>query len=331
IFYLYFFICILFYIIFLIKIFFHRYMLESSYSNFFREKLSELFNKDELDAFLEESEKSRPLVIRCNSRLIKRKELSKLLIGRGMDVDGLEWNDSALIIYKSEVPVGATPEYLAGYYFIQGASSLLPVLSLDVKENLDILDMCASPGGKTTYIAELMNNTGTIYANEINKLRIPALANNIQRMGVTNCIVTQEDALKLEIKKVDRVLLDAPCSGTGTISKDKNVKNLQKIEFNRLVELQRKLILSGFDKLNRNGILVYSTCSVFVEENEWVVDYLLRTRKDAKIVDIPVNIGKDGITDYRGLHFHPSIKKCRRIYPHVHNMDGFFVAKIIKK
>lgn len=305
-------------------------MIENSYNEYLREKIQLMFNKDEAQKFMEESEKPRPTVIRTNTLKIKRKDLMKLLVAKGMDLDPIEFCTASLVIYKSPVPVGATPEYLTGLYTIQGASSLLPVLNLDVNPEDKVLDMCAAPGGKTTHLAALMNNTGVIFAYDIEKKRLKALQSNVSRLGINNCIAVCKDARKIQNEYFDKILLDAPCSGTGIISKDASVKvNRSHIDVKKTVKLQKDLILKAFKMLSVGGILVYSTCSILVDENEVVVDSLLKKKIGAKLLPC-TEVGKNGFTKYRGNHFHPTMKFSRRVYPHVHNMDGFFVAKITK-
>lgn len=305
--------------------------LEENYNEFLLSKLKQIFSKKELEAYLESNEKQRPTVIRINTLLSRRKDLAYSLSQRKVETGNLEWTDTALVAYKSEVPLGATPEYLAGYYMIQGANSMLPVLNLDLKENMKVVDLCAAPGGKTSHIAALMNNTGILYANDMSKDRIASLRSNISRMGIQNTIITCMDAGKFNVGKVDRVLLDAPCSGTGVISKDPLIKTSKSAEeISRLSKTQKKLILHAFDMLKTGGVMIYSTCSILVEENEEVVDYLLTNRKNAKISDLNIGVGKEGFIRFRSLNFNGSISKSRRIYPHVHNMDGFYYVKITK-
>ncbi|KAI5181695.1 25S rRNA (cytosine2870-C5)-methyltransferase [Nematocida sp. AWRm80] len=308
---------------------------EATYNDYLLEKITELFNKEEKDAFIIASDKQRPVTIRINTLLEKRNPVMQKLSNRGVNIEKIEWNNCGAVVYNSDVPIGATPEYLAGLYMLQSPSSMLPVMALNPRENDIVVDMCAAPGGKTTHLAAIMNNTGTIFANDISKERMAGLVSNIQRMAVTNTICMNMNGLKLPFENVNKVLLDAPCSGTGVLSKDPAAKRNKSDKIIRgLQYMQKHLILKAFDMLSHkdpvNSVLVYSTCSVLVEENECVVDYLLKNRKNAKVVDTELPIGKEGFAAFRGHIFHPSLKNTRRFYPHVHNTDGFFVAKIVK-
>lgn len=306
-------------------------MLEETYNEFLMGKLRQLFSKKELDAYLEANEKQRPTVIRVNSLLTRRKDLAHALHQRKVETGNLEWTDTGLVAFKSEVPLGATPEYLAGYYMIQGACSMLPVLNLDVREGMKVVDLCAAPGGKSTHIGELLSNTGVLYSNDVCKERTHALKSSLSRMGIQNAIVTNVDARAFNIGKVDRVLLDAPCSGTGVISKDPGIKTSKTPEeIRKIAKAQQRLILHAFDMLKSGGSMVYSTCSILVDENEAVVDYLLSQRRNAKVADLSVAVGKEGFTHFRSENFSGSLSKARRVYPHTHNMDGFFYVRIFK-
>ncbi|KAF7414022.1 hypothetical protein HZH68_002511 [Vespula germanica] len=308
-----------------------------SYNNFLLEKLMQMFPLDELLEFLEASEVQRPMTIRTNTLKTRRRDLAEALINRGVNLDPIgKWTKVGLVVYSSQVPMGATPEYLAGHYIIQGASSFLPVMALDPKENERILDMCAAPGGKSSHIAALMKNTGILFSNDVNQERIKAIVGNFHRLGIVNSVICSYDGRKLSsiIKGFDRVLLDAPCTGTGVVAKDPSVKtNKDEIDVQRCCTLQRELLLAAIDSVNARsesgGIIVYSTCSVLPEENEWIVDYALKKR-DVKLVPTGLEFGADGFTNYRQYRFHPSLKLSKRFYPHAHNMDGFFVAKLKK-
>jgi len=307
-----------------------------NYNEFLMQKLMDLFPTDIME-FLEANENPRPVTIRTNTLKARRRDLGPMLIDRGVNVEPMaRWSSVGLTVFDTKVPLGATPEYLAGHYMLQGGASFLPVMALAPQEKERVLDMAAAPGGKSSYIAALMKNTGMLWANDANKDRCRAVVSNLHRMGIINSIVTNYDGRQMPkvFHSFDRVLLDAPCSGTGVISKDEAVKiNKDEKDIQRCSHLQRELLLSAIDCCNANsgtgGYVVYSTCSILVDENEAVVDFALKKR-NVKLVPCGLDFGKEGYVKYQQHRFHPTLKLTKRFYPHTHNLDGFFVAKLKK-
>jgi 25S rRNA (cytosine2870-C5)-methyltransferase len=298
--------------------------------------LLDIFSPAECVEYMDASDRPRPLVIRANTLKITRKDLMDSLSKRGVNLEGVEWSKVAIKVTESSVPIGATPEYLAGYYMLQAAASLNPVMALAPQPGERVLDMSAAPGGKTSYIAQLMKNSGTVVANDLKPQRQKATVANLHRMGVKNAIVCCYDGRKIPkiMKGFDRVLLDAPCSGLGVISRDQSVKLQRTLkDVKRLAHLQKELLCAAVDATDPSsktgGVIVYSTCSISNEENEQVVQYILEKRH-VRLVDTGLEVGRPGFTRYKERRFHPSLALTRRFYPHVHNMDGFYVAKFVK-
>jgi len=275
------------------------------YNDYLIERFTELFPIDQYVAFFEACEIPRPVTIRTNTLKTRRRELAQALINRGVNLDPVgKWSKVGLVIYDSAVSVGATPEYMAGHYMVQSASSFLPVMALAPQEGEKVLDMCAAPGGKTTYIAQLMKGTGMVFANDKNKLRTRALVANVHRLGCSNVIISNYDGRSFPtiMGGFDRVLLDAPCAGTGVISKDPSAKvSKEDKAVRRIVHLQKELLLSAIDsvdaKSKTGGYIIYCTCSLLVEENEWVVDYGLKNR-NVKLVSTGLDLGEVRNTKY---------------------------------
>jgi len=305
------------------------------YSKFYVKLIMRLFNASEAMAFFEANEKPRPTTIRANTLKTRRRDVALALQARGVHLDVVgDWTKVGLQVFESQVPLGATPEYLAGHYMLQSAASFLPVMALDPQPNERVLDLCAAPGGKSTYIAAMMKNSGVLYANDVSEPRLVAVKANLARMGVKNSVISCYDGRKFPAISFDRVLLDAPCAGLGVVSRDPSVKfSKTQDDVSRCAHLQRELLLRAIDLVDitskTGGFVVYSTCSISVEENEAVIDYALRMRH-VKVIDSGLAFGDPGFVRYRTKQFHPSLKLARRVYPHKQNLDGFFVCKLKK-
>ncbi|MBM3200268.1 NOL1/NOP2/sun family putative RNA methylase, partial [Candidatus Woesearchaeota archaeon] len=202
------------------------------------------------------------------------------------------------------------------------------------KEDDLVLDLCASPGSKTTQAAAMMKNKGLIIANDNQISRLKPLQINLQRCGVTNTVITLMEGrwFKNYPRKFDKIMVDAPCSGIGTIRKSPQTVQWWNPNFiKQMAGIQKQLLESAFGLLNEGGVLVYSTCTLEPEENEGVVDYLIGSYDNAKVENIHLEIKKsEPVSEFEGKTYSPEVKKCLRIWPQDNDTEGFFVAKIRK-
>ena len=264
--------------------------------------------------------------IRVNTLKISEKDFLKRT---ELNLEKIKWCNEGFFV-KDRVTLGNLNDHFLGYFYVQEAASMLPPLVLDIKDK--ILDMCAAPGSKTGQIAGMMKNKGLIIANDSNYLRLKALTLNLQRMGVANVVVTNIKGYFIK-ERFDSILLDAPCSGTGAIRKSPGTVEIYNPNMIRkLCADQKGLINNAFKILNKGGSLVYSTCSLEPEENEGVIDFLLKRYDDAKIEKIKFKGLKtsDAILDFEGKKYNKEIRKTSRIWPQDNDTEGFFVAKIRK-
>jgi len=238
-------------------------------------------------------------------------------------------------IKKERRDIGNLIEHTLGYFYTQEAASMIPPLVLEPEESDIVLDIAASPGSKTTQLASIMNNKGLLVANDYQTQRLKPLSINIQRCGITNCIITlmRGQWFKKSNIEFDKILVDAPCSGTGTIRKSlKTLRIWNPNMVKRLSITQKQLIETAFNILKTNGTLVYSTCSLEPEENEAIVDFLLNKYENAKLEEIKIKeINRsEPILEFDKNKYNDEVKKCLRIWPQDNDTEGFFVAKIKK-
>lgn len=305
----------------------------------FLERMKKLLG-EEFDSYMEILKKYPVKSIRCNTLKISPKELKKKLEEKGWEMEIPFKDFPEIMIIKNELQpgeLGRALEHLLGYYYAQEIASMLPPLVLAPKKGEKVLDLCASPGSKTTQMASMMENSGLIIANEVKIGRIKILAANLERCGVMNTIITKKDGIALckrfqnENILFDKILLDAPCSGEGTIRSTPSTLemwNMKTIE--NLSKLQKSLIASAIEILKPNGELIYSTCTHAPEENEEVLDFALKNF-DVKMekINLPIKT-VPGITQWEGKEYSKEIKLAHRVYPQNANTEGFFVSKLRK-
>jgi NOL1/NOP2/sun family putative RNA methylase len=297
------------------------------------ERYFQFLGEDQAKQLLDANEKPLTPSIRVNSLKIDKDTLKKRLESKGLKLELIDWIPYGFKIKKTPLNLGSTHEYLQGFYYLQSVAPMLPALILNPNPRDIVIDMCAAPGGKATHLAQIMNNEGNLILIERNKNRIPALEFNLRRMGVSNSIVINEDAVNLSKMnlKADKILLDAPCTGEGLIRQDSSRKRSKSMkDIDKLSIIQKRLLKTGLRSLKLGGQLLYSTCSIAPEENELVVDDVLKDNSDFAIVKIPRSYGVDGIIDVYNKKLREDIKNSQRLYPHLHNTIGFFISLIEK-
>ena len=231
--------------------------------------------------------------------------------------------------------IGNVLEHILGYIYVQDAASMIPPVVLEPRPGEVVLDMCAAPGSKACQIAAMMQSKGLLIANEPQGDRLKPLGLNLQRMGISNALATKMPGHVFNRipLRFDRVLVDAPCSGTGTVRRSLATLMMWSPAFVRkIASQQRTLLASGFEVLKKGGTMVYSTCTMEPEEDEGVVSWLLENYPDAHLEDINLDIKRSHtITEFDGIIYNPEVSKCLRIWPQDNDSEGFFVAKITKR
>jgi tRNA (cytosine40_48-C5)-methyltransferase len=281
-----------------------------------------------VEEFLAKMDRPPVQYIRINTLKIKVADLLERLAAKGFVLKETLLPE-VFSVAQAPMSVGATTEYLLGQYYVQDLSSCISVDALEVKENQLVLDIAAAPGGKTTMIAQRMDNTGSILALEPSAVRARSMSFNLARCGVSNTCVLQYDGQQAgNLKtKFDRVLLDAPCSCEGVIARDRTRKTSHvpaDVEF--CSGKQELLIEAAANVVKPGGTMVYSTCSFAPEENEAVVDSLLKKRNDVSVE--PIKLGTTGLTRFQDIQFDGAVENTRRLYPHLHDTTGFYIAKL---
>lgn len=240
----------------------------------------------------------------------------------------------ALKVCSGTEVIGKTVEHIIGEYYIQSLSSMIPPLVLMPHPEEKILDLCSAPGSKTTEIGEMMSNSGTLIANEIALDRVKMLIYNLDRMNLINAGVVHykgEWLSKIYSNYFDKILVDAPCSGLGIVQKKGEVNNWWSRERSeKLGDTQLRLLIAAIKMCKTGGEIVYSTCTLTPEENEFIIDKVLN-KYPVEIVDIDLPVKcHEGFTLCNGQILNSSIAKAKRILPWEVNSDGFFIVKLKK-
>jgi len=295
--------------------------------------LAALGDAGEVEALLRWNEKPLPETIRCNDYLIPCERLAERLEQKGFKLTGIPWIPEGLEVVEAPMRVGATHEYLRGYYYIQDPGSMTVAPLLDPRPGELVVDMAAAPGGKASHILQLTRDRARLLAVEANRRRVRALRSNLQRMGFTSYIIMRMDSRLLPRRMpqlkgaVDRVMLDAPSSGEGIIRKDPSRKRSRGPEDLYYIHwLQLDMLYTGVELLRPGGLLVYAACSTSPEEGELVISRLLELRGDVEVARLPSRIGSPGLASYPYAPLRGEARDCIRLWPHRHGTEGFFIC-----
>jgi len=272
--------------------------------------------------------------IRVNTLLDSVENVKLSIEAKGWKLKQIPWcKEGFWLEHDDRRDVGNLLEHHLGKIYVQEAASMIPPLVLNPKPGDIILDMCAAPGSKTTQMGAMMKNEGLIVANDYKGQRLQSLGINLQRSGLTNVVVSLMPGKRFHGFQFDKILLDAPCSGTGTIRKSlKTISIWNPNMITKIAKQQKELAISAFENLKVGGDMVYSTCSLEPEENEGVVSYLLEQFKTADVVKIKLPGLKvaPAVTRFNGKDYDPRVKDTMRIWPQDNDTEGFFVCKIKK-
>lgn len=309
------------------------------YQSYMIQRYIHMFGFEGILKLIEGFEKRPKPVVRVNTLLVEPEDLYLRLYEKGFELETIDWYPYAFRVLKEPVKptIGSTHEYMKGYYYVyRDAAPLIPVILLTYGYCGDVFDACAAPGGKTTFIAELIHGCGRVFANDLVLRRIKSMVSHIIRMKLKNVVVTWSDLRKFPYiikRKFSRILLDAPCSGEGVIALDPSRKlktNLMDLAV--MASRQITLLNVTLDLLEKNGVLIYTTCSIAPEENEYVVSRILELRSDVEVVEPEVKLfdWDKGFRFFHKLEFNPMVEKCVRITPFKHDSIGLTICVLMK-
>jgi tRNA (cytosine49-C5)-methyltransferase len=275
-------------------------------------------------------QKPLPTHLRINGLKVDPLDVVSTLVKRGVCLRKSMKGDETLYRLDGLESGGNLLEYFLGYVHPQAFTSCLPAMALAPGKDAFVLDLCAAPGGKTAQLAQLMKNTGLIVANELHPGRLIPLGHTLDRLGVMNAVVTGYQAQEFPLRQsFDYVLADVPCSSEGRFRRVKGRRAHSRFgAMLSMMHTQQRIIVRGFDLLRVGGRMVYATCTYNPEENEAIVDFLLKCR-DATLLPLELGLGwEPGLNEWEGAVFDERLSMAARFYPHRVDSVGFFMALI---
>ena len=295
----------------------------------FEKRMKEMLG-DEYEAYIESYDNPRQYGLRINPMKITEEELAE---GSGFSLGPIPWTKTGYF-YKEENQPARHPYYSAGLYYLQEPSAMTPAAKFPVKPGERVLDLCAAPGGKATALGAALQGKGVLVANDISNSRAKALLKNLEVFGISNAFVTNEVPQNLADRFegfFDKVLIDAPCSGEGMFRKDKKmVSAWEEHGPDFFCNIQKSIILQAARMLKQGGMMLYSTCTFDPKENEQVIEHLLKTYPEFRILKIAPYEGfvqgMPEVTESRD----PSLADTVRIFPHKMKGEGHYLALVQK-
>lgn len=284
-----------------------------------------LLGRKEALRFLDKATEIPPTYVRINTLKAPEESLLKRIEGDGVILEKVQQLKYTYRVAKSRKSLIKTRSFRDGLFYLQDKASCLAAEIANPQVDTTVLDVCAAPGAKTTILAQLMENEGAIYSVDYSRRRMRVWKRETKRMGVKTAAPIVADARKpLPINlSADLVVLDPPCTSTGTFSRVPSAKwRLTKRSISGMAKFQWEMLDRCAEYVKEGGFLVYSTCSITVEENEMLIEKFLKRHPEFKLVETSPRIGLPGL---RGQ------TKCQRLYPHIHGSNGFFVAKLLKE
>jgi len=282
------------------------------------------YDYDFVKALCQKNNEALRVTIACNTTKITPSQLKKELEESGVVVEKSKMIENGLLVSKT-ADMGKLPAFQKGYFHVQDESSLFAVTILDPQKGERILDVCAAPGGKTFSIAEKMDNQGEVVSRDIFPHKVVLIQEGVDRLGLDIVKVEEWDAMVLkqeDMEQYDRVLIDAPCSGLGLIRKKPDIrlkKNGNAID--ELVKIQRSILEQGSKYVKNGGILVYSTCTICQKENLKNIEWFLKEHTEYRLEDMTPLLPKN-------WEFPTAKQGYVNLFPHIHETDGFFVARM---
>jgi 16S rRNA (cytosine967-C5)-methyltransferase len=302
-----------------------RIGLETFHPTWFVKYCFNLLGRSEGITFLEASVNPPLDCIRLNALKASEQEILEKLAAEGVKLEKIEPLKHAYKVLGAKQPLTGTKSFQKGLFYIQDKSSCFAAEVADPKPEMTVLDVCAAPGAKTTYLAQLMQNQGVICSMDYSVRRMQVWRKEVRRMGVKIAEPVIADACKPLpfMLEADVVVLDPPCTSTGVFAKQPSAKwRLTPRSIEKMADIQWRMINNCAKRVKAGGALTYSTCSITVEENEMVIERFLKWHPEFALEEINPKLGVPGL---RGLD------KCQRLYPHIHESNGFFIAKLLKQ